>query len=76
MKLGARVTYAIDARNGKKLWTFADGRYSPVVADSQRLYLVGNTAVYGLVEKRKAAKPKKKPSTKKTSRAKTPTVTR
>ena len=35
VKLGARVTYALDARKGKKLWTFPDGRYSPVVADSR-----------------------------------------
>jgi outer membrane protein assembly factor BamB len=49
VKLGARLTYALDARTGKLLWTFPDGRYSPVVADGKRLYLVGNTRVYGLV---------------------------
>ena len=48
-KLGARRTYAVDARTGKLLWTFPDGRYSPVVADSERLYLAGDTRVHGLV---------------------------
>jgi outer membrane protein assembly factor BamB len=44
-------TYALDARNGKVLWTFSDGKYSPVVADRERLYLVGHARVYGMVEK-------------------------
>jgi outer membrane protein assembly factor BamB len=45
-------TYALDARSGGLLWTFPDGKYSPVVADAKRLYLVGYTRIYGLVEKR------------------------
>jgi outer membrane protein assembly factor BamB len=48
-KRGARRTYAVDARNGKLLWSFPDGRYSPVVADSERLYLAGDTRVHGFV---------------------------
>jgi outer membrane protein assembly factor BamB len=46
-KLGARRTYAVDARTGKRVWTFPDGRYSPAVADGERLYVVGDTRVYG-----------------------------
>jgi outer membrane protein assembly factor BamB len=42
-------TYALDARSGKPLWTFPDGKYSPVVADSERLYLIGYARIYGLV---------------------------
>jgi outer membrane protein assembly factor BamB len=45
-------TFALDARTGKGLWGFADGKYSPVVADAKRLYLVGYARVYGLAEKR------------------------
>ena len=52
VELGANSTFALDARTGKRLWTFPDGRYSPIVADSQRLYLVGRTRVYGLEGKR------------------------
>ncbi|HEY1368544.1 MAG TPA: PQQ-binding-like beta-propeller repeat protein [Gaiellaceae bacterium] len=42
-------TYGLDARTGRLLWSFPDGRYSPVVADRRRLYLLGYSAVYGLV---------------------------
>ena len=48
-KLGARRTYGVDAQTGRRLWTFPDGRYSPAVADGERLYIVGDTRVYGLL---------------------------
>ena len=47
-----RRTYALDATSGGAVWTYPDGKYSPVVADSDRLYLVGYARVYGLVERR------------------------
>jgi len=49
----AGTTYALDARTGAKVWTYPDGKYTPVVADSQRLYLVGYTQIHGLVEARR-----------------------
>jgi outer membrane protein assembly factor BamB len=48
-------TYALDARSGEQLWTYPDGKYSPVVADGERLYLTGYARLYGLAEKRAAA---------------------
>lgn len=48
------TTYALDARTGSQVWTFPDGKYSPVVADADRLYLVGYAKVYGLAEQRTA----------------------
>lgn len=48
-KSGPRGTYAVDARNGRLVWRFPDGQYSPVVADPERMYLVGRTHVYGFV---------------------------
>jgi outer membrane protein assembly factor BamB len=42
-------TYGLDAATGKQLWTFPDGKYSPVVADRNRLYLVGYAKVYAFV---------------------------
>jgi hypothetical protein len=51
-----RRTYALNARTGGPLWTYPDGKYSPVVADADRLFLVGYARVYGLDEKR--ARPK------------------
>lgn len=42
-------TYALDARTGKQLWSFPDGRYTPVVNDGKRLYLLGYAKLYGFV---------------------------
>ena len=50
-------TYALDATTGTQLWTFPDGKYSPVIADADRLYLVGYAKIYGLEE----VAPKKAP---------------
>jgi hypothetical protein len=55
------TTYALDAKTGGRLWTYPDGKYSPVVADAERLYLTGNARIYGLVEQRAAKKPAPKP---------------
>ena len=41
-------TFALDARTGKQVWTFPDGKYTPIVADEERAYLVGYTRIYGL----------------------------
>ena len=45
-------TYALDARTGKELWSFPDGKYTPVVAAGSKLFLIGYGVVYGMVEKR------------------------
>jgi outer membrane protein assembly factor BamB len=47
-KKGPNGTYALDARTGKLVWRFPDGQYSPIVADEDRVYLVGATRVYAL----------------------------
>lgn len=47
----AERTYALDAATGKEVWRWEDGKYSPVVADRDRLYLVGLGRVYGMVER-------------------------
>ena len=46
-----RRTYALNAKTGHLLWSYPDGKYSPVVADDERLYLVGYTRVYGMVSR-------------------------
>jgi outer membrane protein assembly factor BamB len=45
-------TYALDARTGKLVWSFPDGKYSPLVADTERVYLVGYARVYGMAPRR------------------------
>jgi outer membrane protein assembly factor BamB len=47
-KLGPRRTFALDARTGRIVWRFPDGHYSPLIADGKRVYLMGDTALYGL----------------------------
>ncbi len=48
-KSGPSGTYAVSARNGRLVWRFTDGRYSPLVADSERIYIAGRTHVYAFV---------------------------
>ena len=42
-------TFALDARDRQAVWSFPDGKYSPVVAGPERVYLTGYTRLYGLV---------------------------
>jgi outer membrane protein assembly factor BamB len=44
-------TYAVRVSNGRILETWPDGKYSPVVADPHRLYLVGLGRLYALTER-------------------------
>jgi outer membrane protein assembly factor BamB len=71
VKRGRRGSYALDARTGRLVWQWPGmGFYSPVVADEQRIYLVGSTRVVALqpkkgpvkdgAQKSKKAKKKKK----------------
>jgi outer membrane protein assembly factor BamB len=41
-------TYAFNAANGAKVWTFKDGAYNPVISDGRRLYLTGYKTIYAL----------------------------
>ncbi len=43
-----RQTFALNARTGKLVWTFPDGKWSPIVADQERVYLTGAGIVYAL----------------------------
>jgi len=48
----AQRTYALRATNGTQVATFADGKYSPAVADRARLYFVGLGKLYALAPRR------------------------
>ena len=50
---GKSMTFALNTRTGRRVWQFRDGRYSPVVADAKKVYLVGATSVYALVPRKK-----------------------
>ena len=57
-------TYALDARTGHEAWSFPDGKYTPVVAEPGRLFLIGYAKIYALdpLAKPAATKGKKKPT--------------
>jgi outer membrane protein assembly factor BamB len=42
-------TFALNARTGRQVWSFPDGAYTPVVAATGQLFLVGYSIVYGMV---------------------------
>ena len=44
----SRRTFAVDLRTGRRVWSFPDGEYSPLVADADRAYLMGRARVYAL----------------------------
>jgi outer membrane protein assembly factor BamB len=44
-------TFALDAKSGRLLWTYNDGKYAGVIGGRQRLYLVGNTRLYAMLER-------------------------
>jgi len=46
-------TYALSARSGKQLWSFPDGRYTPVTADAKHLYLLGYAKAYAFAPRRR-----------------------
>ena len=47
-KQGRPGTFAISAETGRLVWRIFDGRYSPIVADGERVYLMGKARVWGL----------------------------
>jgi outer membrane protein assembly factor BamB len=60
-KSGPRGTFGLNARTGRQVWSFTDGQYSPVVADTERIYVAGRTHVYGFDPVRKHKPKKHKP---------------
>jgi outer membrane protein assembly factor BamB len=55
---GRTETFALNARTGKRVWGFPDGRYSAIVADEKRVYLVGAGSVYALVPCGRSGQPR------------------
>ena len=47
-KEGPSGTYALDIATRKIVWTFHDGKYSPLVSDGKRIYLSGTGIVHAL----------------------------
>ena len=47
----ANRTYGLEARTGRVVWIYPDGEYTPVVADSHRLYVVGYRRMYAFTQR-------------------------
>jgi len=54
VKMGDRdLTVAFNARTGKQVWSFPNGKYAgPIIADQDRVYLTGRSILYGLAPRR------------------------
>jgi outer membrane protein assembly factor BamB len=49
---GPDATYAVRARDGKRIWRFPAGKYAnPVVADEDRIYLTGQSSQYAFARR-------------------------
>jgi outer membrane protein assembly factor BamB len=49
---GPDGTYAVRARDGKRVWHFRDGKYAnPVISDGDRLYVTGRAHEYAFARK-------------------------
>ncbi len=49
---GPDSTYAVRARDGKRIWRFPGGKYAnPVVADEERVYITGRSQQYAFAPK-------------------------
>ena len=49
---GPDATYAVRARDGKRVWRFPQGKYAnPIVADEDRVYLTGRSQQYAFARR-------------------------
>jgi outer membrane protein assembly factor BamB len=45
-------TYALNARTGAEVWSFPAGKYAPIVADPDQVFLLGEGKIYALRQDR------------------------
>ena len=54
--LGTRTTIGLDARTGRRVFSFPDGAFNPVIADASAIYLIGYSTIYQMLPKRSVAR--------------------
>jgi outer membrane protein assembly factor BamB len=59
--LRTRTTIGLDARTGRQVFSFPDGAFNPVIADTKAIYLVGYSMLYQMLPKRSAPAHTSKP---------------
>lgn len=47
--LGTKTSFGLDARTGRRVFTFPDGAFNGVVSDARAVYLCGSTILYELL---------------------------
>jgi outer membrane protein assembly factor BamB len=50
--LGSNTTEGLDARSGRKVFSFPDGEFSPVITDGKAVFLIGYSTIYQMLPKR------------------------
>src|SRR5207248_6779289 len=50
--LRSRTTIGLNARTGKRVFSFPDGAFNPIVADHSTVYLTGYSKLYQLIPRR------------------------
>ena len=49
--LGSKTTAGLDLRTGHQVFSFSDGAFNPVIADTDAIYMVGYGAIYQMLPK-------------------------
>jgi outer membrane protein assembly factor BamB len=47
--LRTKATTGVDARSGKTVFSFPDGRFNPAISDGHAVYMVGYSAIYQMI---------------------------
>jgi outer membrane protein assembly factor BamB len=53
--LGTKTSAGLDARTGRQVFSYGNGAFNPVIADSGELYMVGYTTITQMLPKRSSA---------------------
>jgi outer membrane protein assembly factor BamB len=50
--LGSNTSAGLDARNGRQVFSFPDGEFTPVITDGKVVFLIGYSTIYQMVPRR------------------------
>jgi outer membrane protein assembly factor BamB len=62
--LGSKSTIGLDTRSGRQVFSFSDGAFNPVIADSGAIYMSGYGEIYQMLPKAQVAHHQAKPKRK------------
>jgi outer membrane protein assembly factor BamB len=50
--LGSNTTAGLDVRTGRKVFSFPDGEFSPIITDGKAVFLIGYSTIYQMLPRR------------------------